>query len=334
MVVLATAAAVIASQALISGAFSLTQQALQLGYTPRVTIRHTSEEVAGQIYIPEVNAALAIGCIGLVLGFRSSDALAAAYGIAVTGTMVATTVLFYVIARTRFAWKKGYALAFLAVFLTIDLAFFVANLFKFVHGGWFPVVVALVLFTLMSTWKRGRVLLQELLRSVSLPLDLFLADVHKTKPIRVPGTAVFMTSDTYGVPVVLLHHLKHNKVLHQQVLLLTATTADVPNVPIEQRLRVEPLGEGFYRIVATYGFMQTPNIPEIMQRVPHFGLDVRPGETTYYLGREQLIPTGTTRMARWRKKLFVVMARNARPATQYFGLPPNRVVELGTQIVF
>jgi KUP system potassium uptake protein len=334
MVALATAAAIIASQALISGAFSLTQQALQLGYSPRVTIKHTSKHEAGQIYIPEVNTALMIGCIGLVLGFRSSNALAAAYGIAVTGTMVITTLLFYSIARQRWHWPLTRALAFLAFFFAIDLAFLSANVVKIEHGGWFPIAVAVTLYIMMTTWKRGRTVLHDLLRSASLPMDLFLEDVRRRKPPRVPGTAVFMTSDTTGAPVVLLHHLKHNKVLHEQVILLSIITADVPEVPQQERVQFEPLGEGFYRVVASYGFMQTPNVREVMACCEPMGLRVRPADTSYYLGREQLIPTGSAPLARWRKKLFVFMARNARSATEFFGLPPNRVVELGAQIEF
>src|SRR6185312_3598272 len=256
MVLLATAAAVIASQALISGAFSLTQQAMQLGYSPRVTITHTSRRAAGQIYIPDINKALLIGCIGLVIGFGSVSALAAAYGIAVTGTMVITTLLFYVIARHQWNWPRPKALAFLVFFLIIDLSFLIANTVKIEHGGWFPIVVALLVFALMTTWKKGRTLLHDMLREQSLPMDLFLEDVRRRNPPRVPGTAVFMTSDTTGAPVVLLHHLKHNKVLHEQVVLLSIVTASVPEVPAVHRTAVEPLGEGFFRVVASYGFMQ------------------------------------------------------------------------------
>ena len=334
MVILATIAAVIASQALISGAFSLTQQAMQLGYSPRITVKHTSKEEAGQIYIPEVNKALMVGCIGLVIGFQSSDNLAAAYGIAVTGTMFITTILFDVIARERFGWSPLKAGVFLVVFLTIDLAFLTANAVKIESGGWFPIVVALGIYILMTTWKKGRSVLRDLLRSGSLPMDLFLEDVRRRKPPRVPGTAVFLTSDTSGAPIVLLHHLKHNKVLHEQVILLSIVTVDVPEVPHPERARVEQLGEGFWRIIAGYGFMQSPSVREVMECCEPQGIKIRPSDTSYYLGREQLIPTGHTEMARWRKKLFVVMARNARAATEFFGLPPNRVVELGAQIEF
>jgi KUP system potassium uptake protein len=334
MVILATMAAVIASQALISGAFSLTQAAMQLGYSPRITVTHTSKVEAGQIYIPEVNKVLMVGCIGLVLGFQSADNLAAAYGIAVTGTMFITTILFDVIARQHFGWSPLKAGAFLVVFLLIDLAFLIANIVKIESGGWFPIVVALGIYVLMTTWKKGRSVLRELLRSASLPMDLFLEDVRRRKPTRVPGTAVFLTSDTSGAPIVLLHHLKHNKVLHEQVILLSIVTVDVPEVPPSERARVEQLGEGFWRIVAGYGFMQSPNVREVMECCEPQGIKARPGDTSYYLGREQLIPTGNTPMARWRKKLFVVMSRNARAATEFFGLPPNRVVELGAQIEF
>jgi KUP system potassium uptake protein len=281
-----------------------------------------------------VNTALMVGCIGLVLGFESSNALAAAYGIAVTGTMVTTTLLFFFIARERWQWSRTRALSFLVFFLTIDLAFLLANSIKIEHGGWFPLAVAFALYAMMSTWKRGRTLLQELLRGASLPMDLFLEDVRRRNPPRVPGTAVFMTSDTSGAPVVLLHHLKHNKVLHKQVVLLSVITEDVPEVPAAERLKLEPLGEGFFRAIASYGFMQSPNVREIMAHCEPLGLIVRPLDTSFYLGREQLLPTGPTKMARWRKRLFVIMSRNARAATQFFGLPPNRVVELGAQIEF
>ncbi len=334
MVILATMAAVIASQALISGAFSLTQSAMQLGYSPRITVKHTSEMEAGQIYIPEVNKALMLGCIGLVLGFQSAENLAAAYGVAVTGTMIVTTVLFSVLSQVRFKWSLAQTGAFFLIYFTIDSSLLSANFIKIESGGWFPIVVAIVIYTLMTTWKRGRSVLRDLLRSGSLPMDLFLEDVRRRKPPRVPGTAVFLTSDTSGAPIVLLHHLKHNKVLHEQVILLSIVTRDVPYVARSERAKVEQLGEGFWRIIADYGFMQSPSVREVMECCEPQGIKVRPNETSYYLGREQLIPTGSSPMARWRKKLFLVMARNARAATEFFGLPPNRVVELGAQIEF
>ena len=334
MLFLATAAAVIASQALISGAFSLTHQAMQLGYSPRLTVTHTSKHEAGQIFIPQVNRALMVGSIALVFFFRSSSALASAYGIAVTGTMVITTILFTQIARRHWGWSRFKAIVFLAIFLTIDGAFLIANVVKIESGGWFPLAAALVVYVMMTTWNLGRRALHTLLREGSLPIGLFLDDVKRRQPPRVPGTAVFMTSDESGAPVVLLHHLKHNKVLHDQVILLSVVTDDVPEVPSDARVHVEPLGEGFYRVIARYGFMQQPNVPSIFPQCTSLGVKLRPNDTSFFLGREQLIPTGRSKMPRWRKKLFVIMSRNAQSATQFFGLPPNRVVELGAQIEF
>jgi KUP system potassium uptake protein len=350
LVIIATAATIVASQALISGSFSLANQSVQLGYMPRLTIIHTSYRQAGQIYIPEINKILAIGCIILVIVFQESKNLTAAYGIAVTGTMTITSILFSVIARQRFQWKLWLVLLFLTFFLSIDLSFFTANLAKLLSGGWVPVALGLVVFTLMSTWKKGRTMLNRILQAGSLPMDLFLEDVARKKPPRVPGTAVFMTSTADGVPVVLLHHLKHNKVLHEQVVLMSIKTEDYPEVPSEERLTLEKLSYGFYRVYARYGFMETPDIPEILYRLRQGGLKARQNETTFYLGNERLLvldrrrgPRVGTRtapedmtldMARWRKKLYVLMQRNARSATEFFGIPPNRVVELGAQVEF
>jgi KUP system potassium uptake protein len=334
LLVVATLAAIVASQALISGAFSLTQQAVQLGYFPRVNIIHTSHETAGQIYIPEINKALAVGTLVLVVTFGSATALGAAYGVAVTGTMAITTVLFHMIMRHRWQWPRHLAYLFTIPFLAIDVTFFASNLLKVPHGGWVPLVVAGAVFTYMTTWRRGRTILQEKLQTGTLPLDMFLEDVARRKPVRVSGTAVFMTSTTDGTPVVLLHHLKHNKVLHQQVILLSILSAEVPDVDEEELLEVQDLGEGFYRVKATYGFMETPNVPDIMRFAKARGLKTKPQETSFFLGRERLLPIGTSRMARWRKQLFVFMSRNARSATEFFNIPPNRVVELGTQIEF
>jgi KUP system potassium uptake protein len=345
LIAIATMAAIIASQALISGAYSLTQQCIQLGYAPRLTIKHTSAREAGQIYIPEVNLWLAVGCVLVVLGFRSSTALGAAYGIAVTGTMLVTTILFFVIARRRWHWPWWHAGGACAVFVAADLALFGANAVKVPHGGWVPLAVAAALFTLMTTWKRGRVLLRERLADVALPLEQFLDDIGSNPRVRVSGTAVFMTSEATGVPVVLLHHLKHNKVLHDTVVLLSIVSESVPFVDGVDRLTVEPLDHGFWRLTARYGFMETPEIPVIMELANKAGIRARSLETSYYLGREQLLPVSdrklaeggrapVTRMATWRKGLFSVMSRNARSATEFFKIPPNRVVELGTQIQF
>ena len=336
LVLLATMAAIIASQALISGAFSLTQQAVQLGYSPRVNIVHTSKTEAGQIYIPEVNNALMIGCLLVVLGFRSSGALGAAYGIAVTGTMAITTILFYLLARSRWNWSLLYAASFATFFLIIDLGFFGSNLLKILHGGWVPIVIGVALFALMTTWYQGRRIVLKLLTRASFPIEMFLNSVADSKPVRVPGTAVFMTSDPDGAPLVLLHHLKHNKVLHEQVVLLSVLSANVPEIPEDERILAVPLREGFWRVKARYGFMETPNVPDILFRCRDAGIRSEKLQTTYYLGRERLIPNphSKARLASWRKQLFIFMSRNSRTATEFFGIPSNRVVELGAQLEF
>ena len=331
---IATLAAIVASQAMISGAFSLTRQAIQLGFLPRMDIRHTSSVEEGQIYVPEINTAIGVGCLLIVLGFQNTSSLGAAYGIAVTGTMTITTILFYVVARLRFRWSAWKAGVLCGAFLLVDLAFFGANIIKVIHGGWVPLALGAVIFTSMVTWKRGREILQQKLLDATLPLDLFLDDVRRRQPHRVRGTAVVMTSTVDGVPPVLLHHLKHNQVLHRQVVLLSVLTDDTPEVPGPERVQVSELGEGFFRVIAHYGFMQTPDVTDILTRAQLAGLTCRPAETTYLLGREQLIPTGPAKLSRWRKRLFVIMSRNARSATEFFGLPSNRVVELGTQIEF
>jgi KUP system potassium uptake protein len=334
LIALATMAAIIASQAMISGAFSLTRQCVQLGYSPRVTIIHTSKEEHGQIYIPEVNNALLIGCVLVVLYFGSSTALGAAYGIAVTGTFLMTTCLLYVVARTWWGWSRLRAIMIVGPFLIIDLAFFGANILKIRQGGWVPIAVAFLIFVLMTTWNRGRLIVQDLLRRGMLPIDLLLADLANRKTVRVPGLAVFMTREPEGAPVVLLHHLKHNKVLHEQVVLLSILSEEVPEIPDAERITIERLPQGFYRIRARYGFMESTDVPAILARAREAGIDTKPLETTYYLGRELLIPTGTAPLWSWRKKLFVFMSRNSRSATAFYGIPPNRVVELGAQIEF
>jgi KUP system potassium uptake protein len=331
-VVIATLATVVASQALISGAYSLTQQAVQLGFFPRITIVHTSKETEGQIFVPEINNLLLVSCVGLVLAFRSSSALAAAYGIAVTGTMSITTVVYYVVTTRTWGWPLWKAGPIAAAFLFVDLCFFGSTAVKIPDGGWFPILMAIGIFTVMSTWNTGRRHLGEALADAMLPLDLFLDDVENTRPVRVRGTAVFMASNPNGVPPVLLHHFKHNQVLHDQVVLLTVHGLHVPEVPAAEQVKVQTLGHGFFRVEVTYGFMQNPNIPRALKSCARAGLVLVPERTSYYLGRETLLPTGRSRMARWRKQLFAFVARNARPATAYFGLPPNRVLELGMQV--
>jgi KUP system potassium uptake protein len=332
VVAIATAAAVIASQALITGAYSLTMQAVQLGYMPRVEIRHTSGRERGQIYIPSVNWVLMIACIGLVLGFRNSSNVAAAYGVAVTTTMVVTTLLLCVVERERWRWPLWASLGFTAVFLTIDLAFWSANIVKIPHGGWFPLVVGAVVFTLMTTWKSGRQLLGGRLHERTLPIQLFVEDIRRTPRHRVPGTAVFMYGNREGTPPALLHSIKHYGVLHQTLVFLSVETQEVPHVDPAQRIEVTELGEGFFRVVLNYGFMEEPNVPEALAQVKVPGLDLRPMITSYFLGRETLIPSKRPGLGFWREQLFALMSRNARTATSFFGLPPNRVVELGAQI--
>jgi KUP system potassium uptake protein len=331
MVILAAMAAVIASQAMISGVFSITRAAVQLGYFPRVTVIHTSDKAEGQIYIPEMNFLMMTATIALVLGFQSSTNLAAAYGIAATGTMTITTILFGLIARDRLGWKLSTTIMAVTLFLTIDLAFLAANTFKIPHGGWFPLALGAAVFIIMTTWWRGRIELSDAMGGAMIPDDLFLMDIAESKLPRVPGTAVFMASTTQGIPNVLMHHVKHNKVLHNQVILLSIVTERVPWVRGENSIEVRDLGHGFFRIVARVGFMQTPLVPKILAGCDGTIAWNEP-DTTYYLGRQTLLVTGRSKMAKWRKMLFSFLSRNARPPTNFFGLPPNRVVELGLQI--
>jgi KUP system potassium uptake protein len=332
LVGLATLAAVIASQALISGAYSLTMQAIQLGYMPRMEIDHTSAEEFGQIYMPWINWALMLGSIGLVLGFQSSSSLASAYGIAVTNAMVITTLLFFAVARERWKWPLWATVPLVGFFMVVDFSFWGANIFKIPSGGWFPLAVAATAFVIMVTWKRGRQILSERMMAGAIPLKDFLQSITAHPPTRVPGTAVFMYGNPHGTPPALLHSLKHYKVLHQTVVFLAVETMEVSHVPPSERVRVEVLGEGFFRIILHYGFMQDPNIPAALRLVKEPGLELKPAETTYFLGRETLIPSKKPGMAMWREHLFASMSRNARPATAFFKLPPNRVVELGAQI--
>ena len=332
LVGLATAAAIIASQALISGAFSLTQQAIQLGYCPRLDIEHTSHHEMGQVYVPQVNWALMLCTIGIVVGFGSSTALAAAYGIAVTLTMVITAVLLQVVAIERWGWPPAVAYVVTGIFLTIDLAFFGANALKVAHGGWLPLVIGGLLFTLMTTWKTGRQVVAMRLTARAVPIEQFLATVEATRPARVPGTAVFMTAQPRGTPPALAHNLRYNKVLHEHVVTLMVTTQPVPHVPADKRTTVRALGQGVFDVIARYGFMEDPNVPEALTRARDQGLELDEADVTYFLGRETLIVTKAPGMAMWRERLFVLLARNAVRATTFFRLPPERVVELGVQV--
>jgi KUP system potassium uptake protein len=334
LVGLAAIATVIASQAIISGVFSLTRQAIQLGYLPRMQVVHTSRAEMGQIYMPSVNWALMVATIVLVLGFRSSSNLAAAYGVAVSTTMLITTILAYVVARDLLGWSALRAGVITAAFLVGDLAFLTANYFKIIHGGWFPLLIAAIVFTIMTTWRRGREILNARLGEGSLSPEDFVASLGRRAPLRVPGTAVFMHRARENTPSALLHSLKHYKVLHQQVILLTVATDEVSHLRDDERVQFQHLGEGIYRVVGRYGYMEEQDIPALVERIAEeHGLTCPPMDTTYFLGRETLIvATRRSGLAVWREKLFVSMIRNAESAARFFRLPPNRVVELGAQI--
>lgn len=332
LVALATLATIIASQALISGAFSLTHQASQLGYLPRFNIIHTSETQAGQIYIPQVNVALGTLCLLLVVGFGSSSALAGAYGLAVTGTMTATTLLFYAVTRERWAWSLPAAGLIAALFLLFDLSFLIANLPKLAHGGWFALTVGAVVFTILTTWKRGRAEVAAMLERASVDERAFLADVENQRVVRVEGTAIVMTSTPRGIPAVLLHYFKHMRTLHKRVVLLSILAEKRPEVPDKEKIEVQELGAGFYRIVARFGFMEKPRVPLVLRLCQAKGLAFDMMTTTFFLGRETLLPTGRSAMAKWRKRLYILLARNAPSAAAFFEIPANRVVELGTQL--
>jgi KUP system potassium uptake protein len=334
LVALAAMATVIASQAIISGVFSLTRQAIQLGYLPRMEIIHTSRAEIGQIYMPSVNWALMVATIALVLGFRSSSNLAAAYGVAVSTTMLITTILAYVVARDLLGWSVLRAGAITAGFLVGDMAFLTANYFKVIHGGWFPLVIAAVVFTIMTTWRKGREILNGRLREGTLSPEDFVTSLRHRSPVRVPGTAVFMHRSREVIPSALLHSLKHYKALHEHVILLTVITEEVSHLREDERIQIEELGEGLYQVTTRYGYMEEADIPALLDRVgSEHGIPIPPMNTTYFLGRETLIVTSRpSGMATWREKLFASMMRNAESAARFFRLPPNRVVELGAQI--
>ena len=332
MVALSTIATVIASQALISGAFSLTQQAIHLGFSPRVHIVHTSAEVKGQIYIPGVNYALMIACLLLVITFRESSRLAGAYGLAVTATMGLTSLLYLVAAITVWRWPLAKALPPVLLFLLFDISYFGANLLKLFDGGWITLLVALAITIAFTSWRRGREEVRRQLYTGLLPMDAFLSDLDRHPLARVRGTAVFMTISPDGTPPTLLHHVKHNHMLHEHVVLLTIQSADTPVVKEEERLRVERLPQGFYRLVAWSGYMESPSVPRLMRMAAALGLPLEPTKTTFYLGRETLLADGKSPMPHWRKALFAFMSRNAANPAGYFGIPPNRVVELGALV--
>ncbi len=333
LIALATMATVIASQAVISGTFSVTRQAVQLGFLPRTQVLHTSEHEAGQIYLPRVNWALMVAVMTLVIGFGSSSSLAAAYGIAVTGDMVITTLLAALVFRGVWRWSWARIITLTSIFLLIDLAFFSANVLKIPAGGWLPLLVGAFLFVIMLTWKSGRELLHKRISSDAIPLELFIDSIKMSTPTRVEGAAVFLNRDLTTVPSALLHNLKHNKVLHDQVVIVTVAVEDIPHVEEAYRVRTEVMPFGFYRVELRYGFKDEPDIPRDLALCVRDGLALEMMTTTFFIGRESVIPKPNSDMAFWRERLFVAMHRNADSVSRYFKLPPNRVVELGGQIL-
>src|SRR6266571_857512 len=332
LIPLATAAAIIASQAVISGAFSLTRQAVQLGYIPRMEIEHTSSREIGQIYVPAVDKMLAVLTIALVLYFQTSSNLAGAYGVALSTLMALTTVMFYVMSREVWGWSIPKAAAVSGVFLIVDLTFLAANALKIWHGGWVPLVIAIALYLVMTTWKGGREVLSRRIAEQSLPVKMLLAEIAAEPPIRVPGTAVFMYGSADGTPPALILNLTHNKVLHEKIVFLTIMTEDVPHVSADQRVIVKRTGKGFHRVTARYGFMQDPDINEVLAACKASGLDIPLAGTTFFLGRETLIASERPGMAMWRARLFGFMSRNALRATAFFKIPPNQVFEVGAYV--
>ncbi|WNO55153.1 potassium transporter Kup [Stakelama saccharophila] len=331
LVIVATMAAIIASQAVISGAFSVTQQAIQLGFIPRLRIEHTSAATAGQIYIPLVNWLLMTMVILLVLFFQTSSNLTSAYGIAVTGAMLIDTCLLGVVLLRLWDWKKRYALPLLALFFIVDGAYFAANTTKIPDGGWFPLLIGFIVFTMLTTWAKGRKLMIQRMREAAMPIKIFIQSAANSAS-RVPGTAVFMTSSPDGVPHALLHNLKHNKVLHERVVLLTVKILDEPYVLDQNRVELDDLGQGFHRMVIRYGFMQDADVPAALKQVHNCGEDFKMMDTSFFLARQTLLPAERPGMMIWREKIFAWMLRNAESAMEFFKLPTNRVVELGSQV--
>jgi KUP system potassium uptake protein len=332
MVALASIATIIASQAVISGAFSLTRQAVQLGYLPRLEIRHTSAQEMGQIYVPFINYFLLAAVLALVLGFKSSDNLGAAYGIAVTGTMSLTTVLAYIYMHGVLRWNTFICVVLFGFFMIVDLAFFGANLLKIVEGGWFPLVVAAAVFAVMTSWIRGRNAIVAKRTQDAMPIELFLKTLRPERMASVPGTAVFMTANVDQVPRAMLHNLKHNKVLHQNIVLMKVLTEDIPRVEPEHRLDMRDLGHNFHALTAHYGFMEEPNIPRALGQCETMGLRFNMMETSIFVGREKIVAAKVSSLSRWRRTLFILMSNLMVNATDFFGIPINRVVELGGQI--
>jgi KUP system potassium uptake protein len=332
LVALACAATVIASQAVISGAFSMVREAVQLNYLPRLDVRHTSSMIRGQVYLPAVNGVLLILVLAAVLGFQTSDNLAAAFGVAVSGTMLISTVLVLVVARRLWHWNIAGLTAFALTFIGIDVAFFAANAIKLESGAWFPLVLGLAVFLVMATWHRGRFLLLGKIRQEGLALGAFIDAIAAHPPTRVPGLAIFLTASTHTVPQALLHNLKHNKVLHEGNVMLTTEVLDVPQVGIAQQLDLEPIGAGFFRATVRFGFAEMPDIPQRLARSCSPMLDFDPMATTFFVSRDTVVPGLRTGMALWRDRLFAFLARNSQRATVYFAIPPNRLVEIGTQV--
>ena len=332
LIALATAATIIASQAVISGAFSLTRQAVQLGYSPRLRIEHTSSREIGQIYVPTVNWALMALTCALVLGFRTSSNIAGAYGVALSTLMLITTLMFYVMSREVWGWSFGRAATVAGLFLWVDLLFFGANMLKIRNGGWVPLVIAAAIFLLMTTWQRGREILAKRMQEKTVALKMLLADLAAEPPLRVPGTAVFMSGTTDGTPPSLVHNLTHNKVLHERVVFLTVVTQDIPHVSRAERVTVKAIGKGFYSVIARYGFMDDPDIDDVLAACQVKSLDIPIAGTTFFLGRETLVASDRPDMARWREQLFAFMSRNALRATAFFKIPADQVFEVGAQV--
>src|SRR5216117_735209 len=332
LIALATGATIIASQAVISGAFSLTRQAVQLGYSPRLRIEHTSSREIGQIYVPAVNRGLLLLTCVLVLGFRTSSNIAGAYGVALSALMLITTLMFYVMCREVWGWSIPRAALVVGLFLLMDVPFFAANMLKIRYGGWVPLAIAAGLFTLMITWKRGREILAKRMLEKTVPLKMLLADLAAEPPIRVPGTAVFMYGSADGTPPALVHNLAHNKVLHEKIVFLTVVTEDIPHVRSKERVTVKRFGKGFHSVVARYGFMEDPDIDDVLAACRVQALDIRIEGTTFFLGRETLVASDRPGMAQWRESLFAFMSRNAMRATAFFKIPANQVFEVGAQV--